>query len=135
MKGKGDNVKKAAKQLTSCLSWRQNFDIGIYFRFYMYIYKYVCFLTLKTSLMVFVLFVFYNLRANRGRGVLGGASRRRSLHRRPRRRIQTRYRNFFFTTNLFSPNVSNIITKLRFIYRCSVSSMIIRSCVARNSKF
>lgn len=24
---KGDNVKKAAKQLTSCLSWRQNFDI------------------------------------------------------------------------------------------------------------
>ncbi|KAH0926680.1 hypothetical protein HID58_018936 [Brassica napus] len=28
LKGKGDNVKKAAKQLTSCLSWRQNFDIG-----------------------------------------------------------------------------------------------------------
>lgn len=27
LKGKGDNVKKAAKQLTSCLSWRQNFDI------------------------------------------------------------------------------------------------------------
>jgi hypothetical protein len=24
---KGDNVKKAAKQLSSCLSWRQNFDI------------------------------------------------------------------------------------------------------------
>ncbi|KAG7578271.1 CRAL-TRIO lipid binding domain superfamily [Arabidopsis thaliana x Arabidopsis arenosa] len=27
MKVKGDNVKKAAKQLISCLSWRQNFDI------------------------------------------------------------------------------------------------------------
>ncbi|KFK39532.1 hypothetical protein AALP_AA3G256500 [Arabis alpina] len=27
LKGKGDSVKKAAKQLSSCLSWRQNFDI------------------------------------------------------------------------------------------------------------
>ncbi|VVA98728.1 unnamed protein product [Arabis nemorensis] len=27
LKGKGDSVKKAAKQLTSCLSWRQNIDI------------------------------------------------------------------------------------------------------------
>ncbi|KAG7582956.1 CRAL/TRIO N-terminal domain superfamily [Arabidopsis suecica] len=27
LKVKGDNVKKAAKQLISCLSWRQNFDI------------------------------------------------------------------------------------------------------------
>ncbi|CAL9221877.1 unnamed protein product [Arabidopsis halleri] len=27
LKVKGDNVKKAAKQLLSCLSWRQNFDI------------------------------------------------------------------------------------------------------------
>ncbi|KAJ4868133.1 Sec14p-like phosphatidylinositol transfer family protein [Raphanus sativus] len=27
LKGKGDNVKKAAKQLLSCLSWRQDIEI------------------------------------------------------------------------------------------------------------
>jgi len=36
---KGDNVKKAAKQLSSCLSWRQNFDIGMFFVFSICIVK------------------------------------------------------------------------------------------------